>query len=543
MKLFILLLFPILSFGQNLFYSSEKYTRQDSLRGTINEERSWWDVLRYEITVQPNYENKTISGKNTIRFEVKAVGSKMQLDLQSPMNIDSVLYKTTQIQFRRDGNAFHLDFANEKLNDSIQSVDVFFSGKPREAINPPWDGGWIWKKDEKGRPWMSVACQGLGASVWYPCKDHQSDEPDKGASITMIISDALVGVSNGKCLGVKRYSEGLHSTTWEVVNPINSYNIVPYIGYYEHFGDIYQGEKGDLNCDFWVLDYEMEKAKVQFQQTNSMLKCFEHWFGPYPFYEDGYKLVQSPFLGMEHQSAVAYGNRFKNGYVGTDLSRTGWGLKWDYILVHESGHEWFGNNITSNDIADMWIHEAFTTFSETIYTTCQFGEKAGNEYNKGLRRAISNDKPIIGDYGVNEEGSGDMYYKGSCMIQIIRQLINDDEKFRQLLRGMNQKFYHKTVSTAEIEAYICSFAGMDLSKVFNQYLRTKNIPVLQYKIEDNVLSYRWTNCVKGFDLKLKLDDGTWFSPNEQWMDLDVKWSKKKKFVLDSSFLVEVQEYK
>ncbi|HVE62090.1 MAG TPA: M1 family metallopeptidase, partial [Chitinophagaceae bacterium] len=417
--------------------SKQKASRQDSLRGTITKERAWWNVLKYDITVTPDFVNRSITGKNEISF-FDSGGYTMQIDLQQPMEIDSAVLENKKIDFKREGNVFWFYIRDSaktyRIKPGIKGLTIYFHGVPRPALNAPWDGGWIWKKDEKGRPWISVACQGLGASVWYPCKDHQSDEPDKGASITVTIPDTLVAVANGK-LKNKNAKNGLASYTWEVKNPINNYNIVPYIGKYVNYTETFNGEKGKLNCSYWVLDYNLEKAKKQFEQVTPTLKAFEHWFGPYPFYEDGFKLVESPHLGMEHQSAVAYGNKFKNGYLGSDLSGTGQGLKWDFIIVHETGHEWFGNNITTKDIADMWVHEGFTNYSETLFMEYNFTKQDAYEYVRGLRKKIQNNKPIIGEYGVNKEGSGDMYYKGANMLHTIRQVICDDKKFREILRG------------------------------------------------------------------------------------------------------------
>ena len=414
-----------------------------------------------------------------------------------------------------------------------QQIEIYYHGKPKEAIRPPWDGGWIWKKDEQGRPWMSVACQGLGASVWYPCKDHQSDEPDNGASLSIRVPDSLVAVGNGRLKEKKPNGDHTVTYTWAVVNPINNYNIIPYIGKYVTWHEDYTGEKGKLDCDYWVIDYNLEKAKKQFTQVSSMLKCLEYWFGPYPFYEDGYKLVESPHLGMEHQSAIAYGNRYRNGYAGKDLSQSGWGTKWDFIIVHESAHEWFANNITTNDIADMWVHEGFANYSETLYTECNYGKEAALEYVSGIRKLIANDIPIIGQYGVNQEGSGDMYYKGGNMIHNIRSVIGNDEKFRQILRGLNKDFYHKTVSTQEVEQYISKKAGIDFSKVFDQYLRTTQIPTLEYyfiadtkdKSKSN-LFFRWTTCVPGFNMPLKINvsksEQVSIMPTEAWKSVTIK---------------------
>lgn len=522
-------------------YPKAVFTHQDTIRGTITPERAWWDVGWYGITVKPDYAKKTIEGKTDIMFRVLEDGDMMQIDLQLPMQIKTVSWNSNGLSFKRDGNAYYVRFPQNLKKGSTQQISVFYSGKPREAIRPPWDGGWIWKTDKNGNPWMSVACQGLGASVWYPCKDHQSDEPDS-AALTMIVPDDLVGVGNGR-LSLKMINkDGTTSYTWKVKNPINNYNIIPYIGKYTNWTETIPGENGNLDCSYWVLDYNMDKAKQQFKQVQPMIKCFEQWFGPYPFYEDGYKLVESPHLGMEHQSAVAYGNNYENGYLGKDLSSSGWGLKWDFIIIHESGHEWFGNNITAKDIGDMWIHESFTNYSETIFTAYQSGKEAGNDYVIGTRKAIENDIPIIGPYGVNREGSGDMYYKGGNMIHTIRTIINNDDLFKNILRGMNKTFYHQTVTARQIEDYITTQSGIDFSKVFDQYLRNTKIPVLEYRQDSAKLSYRWTNCIEGFDMPLKIfvnDKETWIKPAKEWKSLDIK--EGGAFKVDRNFYIQVKK--
>lgn len=533
--------------------SFSQYTRQDTVRGSITPEREGWDVLRYNIKVEPDFSSKTIRGEVKIIYSatkkiqatktmarIAAGKYKMQFDLQEPLVIDSILKiepvltgthsslrlegsQITKLDFKRYGNVFYVSISPAAVAHSVDSLTIYYHGKPREASNPPWEGGWIWKKDEKGNPWMSVACQGLGASIWYPCKDHQSDEPDNGASLTIIVPDSLTAVGNGRLAGKKTNNNGTSSWTWEVKNPINNYNIIPYIGKYVTWHDEYNGEKGRLDLDYWVLDYNLEKAKRQFgRDVKPMMKCFEYWFGPYPFYEDGYKLVESPHLGMEHQSAVAYGNKFMNGYLGRDLSGSGWGKGWDYIIIHETGHEWFGNNITTNDIADMWVHEGFTDYSEPLFVECQYGRKAADEYCQGLRRNISNDKPVIGPYGVNKEGSGDMYAKGANLLHTIRHVINNDKKFREILRGLNKDFWHKTVTSKQVEDYISKKSGRDLSKIFDQYLRTANIPVFEYKLNGRTLSYRWSNCVEGFNMPLRIGAGSiTLSPVTKWKQINL----------------------
>jgi aminopeptidase N len=527
-----------------LLHKQEVFTRQDTLRGSLNAERTWWDVMRYDITVEPDYASKTIRGNTIITFKILAAGKTMQIDMQEPMNITGITFQSRPVTYTREGNAYHVNIGKLPATGSVQQLLISFSGKPREATRPPWDGGWIWKKDANNNPWMSVACQGLGASVWYPCKDHQSDEPDSGASLTMIVPDTLVAVGNGRLKEKKNNNNGTSAYTWQVVNPINNYNIIPYIGKYVNFSETFEGEKGKLDCSYWVLNYNIDKAKEQFKQAALMLKCFEHWFGPYPFYEDGYKLVESPHLGMEHQSAVAYGNKYANGYLGRDLSGSGWGLKWDFIIVHESGHEWFANSITSKDLADMWLHEGFTNYSETLFTDCQFGKEAGNDYVIGTRKNITNATTIIGPYGVNREGSGDMYYKGGNLLHTIRQVINDDSTFRAILRGLNRTFYHQTVTTLQVETYISKEAGIDFSKVFDQYLRTTQIPVFEYKLENGQLSYRWSNCVTGFDLRLKVFAGTdlWLKPTTEWQMQKIAGDVgEKDFRVDRNFYVSAKK--
>jgi aminopeptidase N len=537
--------------------SRKPLTRQDTLRGTITPERAWWDVASYNIYVRPDYKTKTIQGYNRMEFDINSEGKnkRMQIDLQEPMQIDSIIFQNQSLKnFTREGNVFFIDFGAFEFHMAktfvkkekalpLYTITIYYHGKPREAINPPWDGGWIWTKDEKGRPWMTAACQGLGASVWYPCKDHQSDEPDLGATLMICVPDTLVAVGNGRLESRQQQPGGMMVYTWKVVNPINNYDIIPYIGMYTNFTDTLHGENGVLDMSYWVLDYNLEKAKKQFgRDVKRMLRAFEYWFGPYPFYEDSYKLVESSHLGMEHQSATAYGNHYRDGYLGMDLSRSGWGLKWDYIIVHESGHEWFGNNITTRDIADMWVHEGTTMYSEALFIEYFYGKQAADEYVQGIRLNISNDIPLIGLYGVNKEGSGDMYNKGANMLHTIRQVINDDTLFRSILRGLNKEFYHKTINSADYERYFSKRAGRDLSRIFDQYLRTVKIPELELKSKGDKLSFRWNNVVKGFDMPVKLADGTWLQATTEWKSISRSKEPADNFlVVDKNFYVTVKK--
>lgn len=526
--------------------SSQKktiYSRQDSLRGSMGMGRKKWDVRHYNITVEPDIRNKTLKGSNIISFMDSGV-TRMQIDLQSPMQLDSIVFENKKCSFIREENVFWINLPkSSKSNISKKNIALYFHGRPREAIRAPWDGGWVWKKDAKQNPFISVACQGLGASVWYPCKDTQSDEPDEGCDLNIIVPENLVAIGNGRLIKNEKLPGNKTLYSWRVTNPINNYNIVPYIGNYKHFSETYNGLKGPLTMDYWVLEQNLEKAKTQFEDAKKMMQAFEYWMGPYPFYEDGFKLVEAPYLGMEHQSNIAYGNEYVKGYEGYDRSGTGWGLLWDYIIVHESGHEWFANNITTNDIADMWVHEGFTTYTETLFTEYYFGKEAGNEYTRGLRGNIYNDSKIIGAYGVNNEGSSDMYDKGSNMIHTIRQVIDNDSLFREILKGLNKQFYHRTLNTEDVEQYISKLSGKDLSSIFNQYLRTTAIPTLEYYIENNQFHYRWRNTVSNLLLpvKIKFSDAQpfqWITPGTNWEKMNIMNSSKVSTpIIDPNFYI------
>lgn len=487
-----------------LFGRQPEFTRQDTLRGTITPERSWWDVTYYHLDMKVNFEDSTFSGTNTIQYRVDSLTTNvMQIDLQETMEISKITQKGKELSFKRDGNAFFVETSSNQKIGEINEVRVHFQGKPKIAIRAPWDGGITWTRDKNGNPFVASANQGIGASLWWPNKDHAYDEPDS-MLMSITVRDDLMDVSNGRLRKEVDNNDGTKTWHWFVSNPINNYGVNINIGDYTHFGQVYEGEKGELDMDFYVLSYNLEKAIEQFADAPRTLEAFEYWFGPYPFYEDSYKLVEAPYLGMEHQSSVTYGNEYKNGYLGRDLSGTGWGLKFDFIIIHESGHEWFANNITSKDVADMWIHEGFTNYSESLFLEYHFGKQAGDEYVLGTRMAIQNDRPIIGIYNVNYEGSSDMYYKGGNLLHTVRQVIDDDELWREILRGLNKEFYHQTVTTQQIENYISDKSGKDLDSVFDQYLRDYRIPVLEYFFRDNKLMFRWNNAVSNFNMPIKV---------------------------------------
>ena len=520
--------------------AQEKFTEQDTLRGSITPERAWWDLNFYHLNIEVKPEDKFITGSNTIRYKVLEENQVLQIDLQPPLKIEKVTQDGKTLEVNSKVNAHFITLNKPQKKGDYNEVIVYYSGHPKEAVRAPWDGGFSWSKDKNGKDFIATSCQGLGASVWWPNKDHMYDEVDSMA-ISVKVPKGLMDISNGR---LRSIDEDDTTTTynWFVSNPINNYGVNVNIGDYVHFGEKFNGEKGILDMDYYVLKDDLEVAKEHFKDAPKMMKAFEYWFGPYPFYEDSFKLVEVPYLGMEHQSSVTYGNKFMKGYLGRDLSGTGWGLKFDFIIIHESGHEWFANNITYKDIADMWIHEGFTNYSENLFIDYYYGKEAAADYVIGTRKGIKNDRPIIGNYNVNNEGSGDMYSKGGNMLHTLRQLVDNDEKWREILRGLNTEFYHKTVTTKDIEDYISKKTGKDLSAFFNQYLRTTKIPILEYKFSKNKMTYRYTNIVADFDMPIRIFIGgksQWLFPTSDWKSDTLKGDISK-FKIDRNFYIDVK---
>lgn len=518
-------------------------TTKDSLRGSITAERNWWEVVYYDlnVTIQPG--DSSITGYNKITYRVTKQPKRMQIDLQDPLNIDQITQNSQKLDYNRskNSNAYMVDMPESLKKGSLYTISVYYQGKPKVAQNAPWDGGFVWEQDSLGNHWIATANQGLGASVWWPNKDHQSAEPDS-MSINITVPSEIKNISNGRLRDTTQHDNGMTTSHWFVSNPINNYNIAVNAGNYVNFNDTYKGEDGTLDLDYWVLKHNLDKAKKQFKQVKPMMQCFEDWFGPYPFYEDSFKLVETPHLGMEHQSAVAYGNGYQNGYKGTDLSGTGWGLKWDFIIIHESGHEWWGNSITTNDVADMWVHEGFTSYSESIYIECEFGKEAAAEYSRGLRDRVKNKEPITGKYGLNNEGSGDMYYKAHNMLHMIRQIVGNDATWKNILRGIQKKFRHQIITADQIERYIIQQSGKDLDDVFDQYVHYADIPTFQYYIKDDLLYYRWKADVDHFDMPLEVrvdDDGysVIHPTSERWKRNELKLSDPSDFSLHIDYYV------
>ncbi|TXE10658.1 M1 family metallopeptidase [Gelidibacter salicanalis] len=539
MNKYILIVIAIV-ISQTATAQEKSFTRQDTLRGSITPERAWWDLTYYHLDVEVDPATKSIKGKNTVQYKVLEPHNVLQIDLQAPLTITKITQDDIPLEVSNDGNAHFITLKKKQEVGSVQSLDVFYEGQPKEAIRAPWDGGFSWKKDDNGNDFVATSCQGLGASVWWPNKDHMYDEVDS-MLISVTVPKDLMNVSNGQLRSIEEHNNGKKTYNWFVNNPINNYGVNVNIGDYVHFSEVYNGEKGPLKMDYYVLRDHLDKAKTHFKDAPRMMEAFEHWFGPYPFYEDGFKLVEVPYLGMEHQSSVTYGNQYKKGYLGNDLSGTGWGLKFDFIIIHESGHEWFANNITYKDIADMWIHESFTAYSESLFLDYFYGKDAGAAYVIGTRRAILNDSPIIGPYGVNQSGSGDMYYKGSNMLHTLRHWINDDAKWREILRGLNNTFYHQTVTTAQIENYISEMSGIDLSAFFDQYLRDHRLPTLEYQWTDGQLNYRWADTIADFDMPIDVTiDGKRqrIVPKTNWTTLK---TRENSLTVDPNYYVAIKE--
>ena len=515
-----------------------EFTKQDTLRGSITPERAWWDLTYYHLDIAVDLDNKFIKGSNTIEYKVLEPNKKLQVDLQSPLKITKVEQNGKELTFSSEGSAHFINLIDKQRKGKINSVKVYYEGNPKEAVRAPWDGGLSWTRDSNGKHFAATSCQGIGASIWWPNKDHMYDEVDS-MLISVNVPKGLMNISNGRLTKIEEF-EDTNTYHWYVSNPINNYGVNINIGDYVEFSEVYEGEKGKLDMIYYVLRDNIERAKTQFKDAVKMMDAFEYWFGPYPFYEDSFKIVEVPYLGMEHQSSITYGNKYMKGYLGRDLSRTGWGLKFDYIIIHEAGHEWFANNITYKDIADMWIHESFTTYSENLFLDYHYGKEASSEYVIGTRAGISNSAPMIGPYGVNQRGS-DIYSKGANVLHTIRQIANSDEKWRRILRGLNKDFYHQTVETKQIENYISDKMGYDLSTFFDQYLRTTNIPVFEYKLNDGLLEYKWTNVVDGFKMPVEVfvgDEKIRLNPTQETKSINVK---SEKIRLDKNYYVNINK--
>ncbi len=523
------------------------FTHADTLRGSNTPERAWWDATFYDLHVSVSPADSSISGYNAITYRVLSSPRAMQLDLQPPLDVDSIIQGSHRLTWRRDGNAFFVKLAAPGRTGETGRLTVYYHGSfARLAADTTRRGGpFHWATDSTGAPWIATSNEGPGASTWWPLKDLPADEPDS-QRIAITVPDPMLDISNGRLRTTINNGDGTSTFEWFVANPINSYDVaINASAAYVPVRDTFAGASGPLTVEFWALAPHLTQARALVPQAKAMLACFEHWFGPYPWYADGYKLIEVPYLGMEHQSGIAYGNRYLPGYLGRDLSGTGEGLGWDYIVVHESAHEWWGNSISAKDHADMWIHESFGNYAEALWLECTKGRAAAERYVIGLRARIKNDVPIIGTYGVNDTPrSQDRYPKGANMLMTMRAVVNDDARWLATLRGLNEKFGHQTVTASQIRDYMSTATGTDLSKVFAQYLTTTKIPVLEYRFDGQRLSYRWTDVVPGFAMPVAVgvtaEGYERITPAEAWQAVPSALPAGSELRVDPVFYVEAR---
>jgi aminopeptidase N len=492
-------------------------TRADILRGAYGQYRANNDLLFYHLDVRVDPEKKFISGKNTIRFKMLNDDTRIQLDLQQPLNVDKILLGTTELKYEREFGAVFVEFPETLHAGRVYSIDFYYSGNPLETGR---FGGIAFRKDPAGRPWINTACEGIGASIWWPNKDQWRDEVES-MQISVSIPNDLVDVSNGKFMGKTDLGDGYTRWDWLVHYPINNYDVALNIGKYEHFSD----KLGDLSLDFYALPEDLDKAKKQFAQAKGMLQAFQHYFGEYPFKKDGYKLIEVPYAGMEHQSAVAYGNHFANGYLERDWTGVGISLRFDFIIIHESGHEWFGNSITAADPSDMWIHEGWTTYLECLYVEYMYGHDDYLKYVNAYKTKVKNAKPIIAERGINAEPPQDQYFKGALFLNTLRSVINDDPRWFKLIHDLYQHFKYKNIMTEDIVAFFNQKTGKDFTPIFNQYLRHTAIPTLELKFNagEGTVAYRWNVDEPGFAMPVRVGE----KDNWQVIQATTDWQTMK----------------
>lgn len=487
---------------------AQTVSKEDKLLGELTPERICYDVTHYGLKLRVEPDKQFIQGSNTIKYQVNQDFKTFQIDLHPNLKITAIKQGKTSLKFKREERAVWVSFKKIQKKGTSGEITVFYEGNPVVAKNAPWDGGVVWKKDAQGRPWVGVACQGAGASLWYPNKDHWSDKPDS-VSVALEVPNPLMAVSNGNLKNTEKLKDNFTRYTWATSYPINNYNVTLNVAVYKHFSDIYTSTDGSkLDLDYYVLEANENLARKQFEQVKPMLACYEKLFGKYPFWNDGYALVETPYLGMEHQSAVAYGNKYKQGYAGSDLTGTGIGLLFDFIIIHETGHEYWGNSVSADDKADMWIHEAFCTYGEALYVECLYGKEKAYTYSNGWKRIVSNDKPIVATRNTNTEGSGDMYFKGALMLHTIRNIVDNDEKWLSIIKSFAQDFKGKITQTDAVVKYFNEKTGKNLTSVFEQYLKTTKIPIFEYKIEEGKFKYRFDGVVENFSMPMVVEFGT-----------------------------------
>lgn len=497
-------------------------TRFDMLRGAYGPFRANNDLLYYHLDVRVDPEQKFIRGKNTIRFRMLKDATRIQLDLNEALNIDKIVWGKTALKNERDTGAVFVEFPSTLHTGQLVTLEFYYSGHPTETGR---FGAFTFKKDPAGRTWINTACEESGASMWWPNKDQWRDEVEN-MDIGVAVPNGLMDVSNGKFSAKTDLGDGYTRWDWHVSYPINNYDVSLNIGKYEHYAD----KLGDLPLDFYVLPEDLDKSKPQFAQAKGMIEAYQHYFGPYPFAKDGYKLIEAPYSGMEHQSAVTYGNLFKNGYLGRDWTGVGISPRFDFIIIHESGHEWFGNAVTAKDRSDMWIHEGWTTYLESLYVEYRWGKDDALKYLSGYRAKVHNLRPIVAERGVNADPTEDQYFKGALMLNTLRSVVDDDAKWWALIRGFYQQYKYQDILTEDVVAYFDQHSGMNLASIFDQYLRRAAIPRLEVLFGETPgrVMYKWDADEEDFAMPVRVGTpGHWqiIRPTTQWQSMEMKLSK------------------
>lgn len=544
----IFILFSIVFSSMNLFgqnhWGDVVLTRGDTLRGALSNERICYDVHHYGLNIRIDPASFSLNGVVEVSFEVIRQTSMLQLDLARTLVIDRIEMEGDLLEFSREEDAFFVKTGPMEPGQ-LRKLKIYYGGVPQIAKNAPWDGGFVWKRDESGSPWIGVACQGDGASIWWPCKDHLGDEPDS-MTIAITVPDSLQAISNGRLRGSYPAGNGWRRFEWTVTYPINTYNVTVNVARYKHFSDTFrlEGIKEPLSLDYFVLPENLEKARKHFTQVQDVLKAFAHYFGPYPFWKDGYKLVETSYLGMEHQSAIAYGNLYRRGYLGGGIPAD---MQFDYIILHETGHEYFGNAVSATDLADMWLHESFTTYMEALYVEHQLGYDAAMRYLMHQRAFIANKQPIIGIRGLNwykKIKTSDQYYKGAWVLNSMRHMLNDDERWFALLREFYETYKYKTVYSEDFFVMAESFFQQDLSLFFKQYLYEAEVPELHYRLKKRKdgwhLSYRLEAGVDGLQLPITIraaDKSLVLLAGSEWQDMWLPIQKEQELVFDHARLL------
>lgn len=514
-------------------------TRADVLRGEYGRYRANNDLLFYHLDIRVDPEKKSLAGKNTISFKMVADDTRIQLELYANLNVDKILFGNTELKYTRELNTVYVDFPETLKAGRVYAIDFHYSGMPREQGR---FGGIAFRKDPAGRHWINTACEGEGSSVWWPSKDQWRDEPDE-MDISVAIPNGLVDVSNGKFVAKTDLGDGYTRWDWHVHYPINSYNVSLNIGAYVQFSD----RLDDLPLDFYVLPENLEKAKRQFAQAKPMLEAYRRFFGEYPFKRDGYKLIEVPYSGMEHQSAVTYGNRFANGYLERDWTGVGVSLKFDFIVIHESAHEWFGNAVSAADTSDMWIHEGWATYLENLYVEHVFGYDDALKYVNGYKSKVRNEEPIITQRGIHRTPPGDQYFKGALFLNTLRSVVNDDEKWWKLLREMYQQFKYRNIMTEDVVRFFNAQLGQDLTPIFDQYLRRAALPTLEvvFSPAEGTVAYRWKADERAFAMPVRVgSSGNWeiIRPTTDWKVMRTTLSKDAFEVATDLYYVNVAKY-